>query len=142
MNHDGTLAIMRTRPLALLILGVVSASCGGTQSSSQEQLTNLRRAMQEEVRSAEDNQAHSRLVENIAENGALIGKTREEVRETIGAGDPCSRHERCQENDFEDNDWFYTVGRSGSGFSGQAPILIVGFDRTGRADRTWNLRVH
>jgi hypothetical protein len=96
------------------------------------------------VQSRQQRKQHSRLVEKALESDALQGMTRTEVKQTIGRGDPCSRHPRCAEHGFAGDDWFYTVGRMGTqgGDPGPLPLLIVGFDRTGRVNRTWNLRVH
>jgi outer membrane protein assembly factor BamE (lipoprotein component of BamABCDE complex) len=94
------------------------------------------------VASSDDTVRHSQLVENVVEADVLEGMTRDEVRAKIGAGDPCSRHPRCAENEFEEDDWFYTVGEMGESDAAQAPILIVGFDRFGKVHRTWNLRTH
>ena len=81
-------------------------------------------------------------MEQVADADALQGMTREEIQTAIGKGDDCSAHPRCEENGFASNDWFYTVGQIGTGPAGNLPLLIVGFDRSGRVDRVWNFSTH
>lgn len=121
-------------------LAMLGSACGaGSGMSRQQQLTELNAAMDREVTDLEQSYEHSRLVEAVVEEGTLERMTRPEVQEAIGRGDPCSRHPRCAEAGFEDDDWFYHVGQMGGV---RAPILIVGFDREGRVGRTWYLRTH
>jgi len=94
------------------------------------------------VQSRDQNADHSRLVASVVEHEILKDMLRSEVEATIGRGDPCSRHPRCMENDFDPDDWFYTVGTAGDGPVGTLPILIVGFDQSGRVIHTWNLQIH
>ena len=125
--------------VAMLLMAV---GCGGSSANEDESLRRLSDAIQAPVSSPEEAQQNSNLTETVVEEGFLEDMTREEVSEVIGRGDECSRHPRCAENGFEDDDWFYTVGQMGEGAAGVTPILIVGFDRFGKVVRTWNLRVH
>jgi outer membrane protein assembly factor BamE (lipoprotein component of BamABCDE complex) len=128
---------------ALAALAAVHlTACGGGATATRAQLPELRQAIDEPVESKEANEEHSRLVEAVAEDGVLDGMSRSEVQSALGRGDPCSRHPKCAENGFDGNDWYYSVGRMGEGGPSVRPVLIVGFDRTGQVDRTWNLRVH
>lgn len=131
--------------IALAFLLAVSfglAACGAVPMSREEALPQLRAAIDKSLSTPEDSQENSRLVEKILDDNVLDEMFRHEVEEAIGRGDPCSRHPRCAENGFDDNDWFYTVGQMGEGRTGAVPVLIVGFDTSGRVVRTWNLRTH
>ncbi|MEM9192718.1 MAG: hypothetical protein AAGF12_26325 [Myxococcota bacterium] len=127
---------------SLLPLIVCLFACGGPQVDRGVQLQELRQAIERPVSSPEESGENSRVVEASLEAEVLMEMTRLEVEEAIGRGDPCSRHPRCAEQEFESDDWFYTVGQMGEGRTGALPILIVGFDRTGRVTRVWNLRTH
>jgi hypothetical protein len=127
--------------LAILLSSLLfTIGCGGGSSQSRDQLLGqLDAAIEEPVPDEETSHRHSRLAMEIVEDGVLERMNRVEVEQAIGRGDPCSRHPRCAENGFADDDWFYTVGQSGGE---QAPLIIVGFDREGRVDRTWYMRTH
>ncbi|MBW2463482.1 MAG: hypothetical protein JRH11_17660 [Deltaproteobacteria bacterium] len=126
---------------SLFTLVITLAGCGATMSR-EEGLPQLRAAIERDISSPEESQENSRLVEAILDNTLLHGMFRAEVEEAIGRGDQCSRHPRCQEHGYDGNDWFYTVGQMGDGRTGALPILIVGFDTSGRVTKTWNLRTH
>lgn len=132
------MAKMLVASLALSLL----AGCGGASVDREAHLRRLSDAIQAPVSSPDEAAENSRLVQQVVEEGLLEEMTRDEVSAAIGRGDDCSRHPRCAENGFEDDDWFYTVGTMGDGSAGVVPILIVGFDRFGKVTRTWNLRVH
>lgn len=124
--------------VAALVL--LLAGCGAGVPPEQL-LANLRQAIDGEVGDTIASAAHSRAVEQALDENALNGLRRDEVQERLGRGEPCSRHPRCAEHDFHDNDWFYQVGHPGPGFGSTLPLLIVGFDRAGRVERTWSLRI-
>lgn len=131
-----------TLALSSLFLGAISlAACGATMTR-EEGLPQLRAAIERPISSPEESQENSRLVEAILDNTLLHGMFRAEVEEAIGRGDQCSRHPRCAEHGYHGDDWFYTVGQMGEGRTGALPILIVGFDTSGRVTKTWNLRTH
>lgn len=130
------------RATLALVVCFLAACGGGPQVNRDDTLRRLSDAIQAPVASPEEAQDNSRLVEMVVEEGLLEEMTREEVSSKIGRGDDCSRHPRCAEAGFEDDDWFYNVGQMGEGAAGAVPILIVGFDRFGKVTRTWNLRVH
>jgi hypothetical protein len=117
----------------------MALACGGETDSRGYLLNNLREAMERPVESEDRSLRHSRLVEDVVEADLLSNMSRAEVQETIGRGDPCSRHPQCQEKGFGPNDWFYQVGRGGAE---KIPLLIVGFDSTGHVTRTWYQKTH
>ena len=131
---------MRALTLLLLAAGFV-AGCGPSIPPAQT-LQSLSEVMNEPVDDADESAQVSRQVQQAVESDALMDMTRPEVEEAIGRGDPCSRHPRCMENDFDGDDWFYDVGALGEGYPGPVPILIEGFDREGKVVRVWNLRTH
>jgi hypothetical protein len=135
---------MTSVPGALIALSLVvlSAACGGPAIPREQAFPRLKAAIEGAVSTPEQSQENSRLVETIIEDDHLMGMFRHEVEEAIGQGEPCSRHPRCAENDFSGDDWFYTVGTMGEGATGALPILIVGFDTSGRVVKVWNLRTH
>ena len=125
-----------------LLLVAAIAGCGGPTTPPTEVRSSLRRAIETPVESAEQAAELSRLVEAALEDDVFRRMRRSEVEDAVGRGDDCARHPRCQQNGFADNDWFYEVGQPIGGFPGPVPIMIIGFDREGRADKAWNLRVH
>jgi len=133
----------QSRVVWALVLACAGSSLACGASVPRDQLiSNLHQAMQEDVPDAAASANHSRVVEAALDENALDGLSRDEVEERIGRGEPCSRHPRCGEHDFRDNDWFYEVGHSSEGFGSALPLLILGFDRAGRVDRTWSLRIN
>ncbi|MEM9863904.1 MAG: hypothetical protein AAF938_20060, partial [Myxococcota bacterium] len=119
----------------------VCVACGSAPRPPS--LSELRTAIETPIASTDDAAERSRLVDAAAEGQILEGMRRHEVEAAIGRGDPCSRHARCAQLDFQNDDWFYAVGGSGGDSQGgAAPLLIVGFDRSGTVSRVWNLRVH
>ncbi len=133
------------RPLLLLAaaaLALMTTACGGSSINAADTMAQLRTAIDSPVESSEDGQANSRLVETALEENIFDSMLRQEVQDAIGRGDPCSRHPRCAQNGFEDDDWFYTVGQMGESSTGTLPIMILGFDHTGRVVRSWNMSTH
>ena len=131
---------VRCNLLAWTVLALLAATGCGARVPPEQLLANLRDAMQGDVASAEASAAHSRAVESALDENALNGLRRDEVEQRIGRGEPCSRHPRCAEHDFRDNDWFYEVGHAARGYGSALPLLILGFNRAGRVERTWSLR--
>ncbi len=131
---------MRAIASLLLLLPIVLA-CGPSIPPAQT-LASLAEVMNEPVDDADESARNSQRVQAVVENDSLMNLSRPEVEELIGRGDPCSRHPRCMENEFDGDDWFYDVGALGEGYPGPVPILIVGFDREGKVVKVWNLRTH
>ena len=119
------------------------AACGGGPAVDRTaSLASLRTAIETSVTSAEQSADHSRRMAVVADNNLLRDMTRAEVQDAIGRGDDCARHPRCSENGFEGDDWHYTIGSMGEGHSGHLPVLIVGFDRTGRVSQVFTVQTH
>ncbi|MCA9602064.1 MAG: hypothetical protein R3A78_03300 [Polyangiales bacterium] len=124
----------------LALVGAAAVACGAKQDAAPL-LAELRSHMTSPVDSMERSQENSRVVERVVEEAALSGKSRAEVASVIGKGDVCSRHPRCAELEFDSDDWYYEVGEQTS-TNAPLPLLIVGFDHSGRVARVWNLRTH
>lgn len=105
-------------------------------------LAELKQAIDRPIASSDESAENSRVVQRVVDGDVLLEMNRLEVEEAIGQGDPCSRHPRCAELDFQGDDWFYTVGQMGEGRTGALPLLIVGFDTSGRVVRVWHLFTH
>ncbi len=119
------------------------AGCGGPSAQAKAQtLSRLKGAIRSPIQTREQASEHSRLVEQVMDEHGLRDRSRSEVVQLIGQGEPCARHPRCAELGFEADDWFYTVGAVGGAYAGQTPELIVGFDSSGHVRRLWNFRTH
>jgi hypothetical protein len=125
----------------LLPLLLLAAACGPKAVPATETLPRLRAAIDGTVTTPEQNKANSELVQQVSDEGHLLGLTRDELAERIGKGDECSNHPLCDEQGFDPSDWYYEVGHPGEGYMRVRPALIVGFDRFGKSVRTYNLRV-
>lgn len=112
------------------------------KSDPVQTLQQVREAIHGEVETPKQNEANSRLIQLLCDDGHLQGMTRSEVSSKIGSGEPCARHKLCLEQDFLDNDWYYEVGALGSSYTRAKPVLILGFDSAGRVVRTYNRRIH
>ncbi|MAQ14839.1 MAG: hypothetical protein CMN30_08590 [Sandaracinus sp.] len=130
---------MRNAASLALVFGLVAC---GPSIPPEQTLRNLQEVMNEPVDDADESARFSQRVQEVVESDALQNMSRPEVQELLGRGDPCSRHPRCMDNGFENDDWFYDVGALGEGYPGPVPLLIVGFDREGKVVRVWNLRTH
>ncbi len=125
-----------------VLAALVVAGCGGMSRAEGERLLpDLRQRITHPVDTRAQSADNSRVVEKVVDSNALQGMTQEQVRQAIGVGDDCSRHPKCGELGFQDDDWYYTVGTLGRG-AAQAPLLIVGFDTSGKVVRTWNMRTN
>jgi hypothetical protein len=130
-------ALTASLPCALVPWLWVAAGCGGGSGADRQRtLDELRAAVGREVVTPGDRQMHDALVVRVVETGALEGMTRGEVMAVIGRGRPCSESALCADRGYEGDDWIYDVGRDPRGGVARLPTLIVGFDRTGRVDRT------
>lgn len=127
--------------LVVVVAMLGAAGCGPT-IPRETLLSNLNDAMEVPVRSPEAAATQSQVVEDAVAGDALQGLSRSEVQGQIGRGEECSTHPRCVSLGFAGNDWVYQVGRQDGGYAGAVPLLIVGFGRSGRVDRVWNLRTH
>lgn len=130
------------RAIACLSLLLPLALACGPSIPPAQTLASLAAVMEEPVDDADESARFSQKVQQVVESDALMNMSRPEVEAAIGRGDPCSRHPRCMDNEFDGDDWFYDVGALGQGYPGPVPILIVGFDREGKVVKVWNLRTH
>jgi hypothetical protein len=128
---------MTRLPIALALLACACAK----RPTAQETLPQLRDALETPVSSAEQNKQHSALAELVSEEKHLQGLTRVEVEQKLGRGEDCGRHPICGERGFDDSDWYYEVGTQGESYVRYRPALIVGFNRFGKVERTFVLRV-
>ncbi len=124
----------------------LSASAGCTKKpTAYETLPQLKSALDEPVTSPEQNKQHSDLARLVSEEGHLEGLSRTDVEAKLGKGDPCARHPLCRERGFEDDDWYYEVGTLSESpdtpYLRYRPALILGFNRFGKVERTFVLRV-
>lgn len=123
-------------PTLGLALALVPA-CGAAVDHSAT-LGRLRTAISAEVTDDTVREDHNRLVEDVANSGALEGMFQREVVDAIGRGQECGTSELCADHDFRPTDWTYDVGHApGDPSLPAGPTLIVGFDSTGRVERTY-----
>ncbi len=138
---------MNSRPLHTLacVLCALGASACAKKPTAYETLPQLKSALHEPVMSPEQNAQHSALAELVSEEGHLEGMHRTDVETKIGRGDICQYHEVCREKGFEDDDWYYEVGTRPEASGGpqlkHLPALIVGFNRFGKVERTFVMRI-
>jgi hypothetical protein len=122
----------------------LGAGCA-KKPTAYETLPQLKNALGTPVTTPEQNKQNSTLVQLVSEEGHLEGLTREEVKSKVGQGDSCHNHPLCDEQGFDDSDWYYEVGTADEGgnptYLRYRPALIVGFNRFGTVERTYVLRV-
>ena len=123
-----------------LLLALAVPSCTARPSAA-DTLPQLRAAMEREVATPEQSVKNSEMADDVSRGRMLHGFTRDEVSERLGKGDPCHRHPLCRERGFEDDDWYYEIGRESASYTVRyRPALIVGFNRFGKVERTFVLR--
>lgn len=114
--------------------------CGGASRVTDTTYQRLQEMTNTPVETQSQSAHRSQILEAALNESAFANMTREQVLAKIGRGDDCSRHTECSRQGFFDDDWYYTMGASGSNYA--PPVLILGFDRFGRVKRTWNMRTH
>jgi hypothetical protein len=124
-----------TISLALFGLGACAA-----KPTPYETLPQLKEAVNTEVASTDQSRQYSALAQLVSEEKHLHGLTRPELAAKVGAGQKCLRLPLCRERGFEDDDLFYEVGMPAESVP-HVPILIVGFNRFGKVERTFVMRV-
>ena len=116
-----------------------------TDAQAHQLRSRLRSTMAEPVATREQRDDHSRTLLEVADSGVLEGLNQEQLRAEIGRGQAC-RAEICDQNGFQESDWYYEVGVISDAPEGdeikQLPVLIIGFDPRGRAARIWTLKTH
>ena len=132
-------SFLASAALATFVL-LAGTACGGGLSTqrAREQLRALREAPVDSPQRAAD---LSRRLEHAVEAEALEGLRRTEVVDLLGRGTPCSRMPECTRRGFRPDDLYYALGEPTGGYAGRRPVLIVGFDRFDRVERTWTLAV-
>ncbi|MFO0713033.1 MAG: hypothetical protein U0353_24475 [Sandaracinus sp.] len=126
-----------TLPLAASLVALAACGPGVDREGS---LTRLRTALDAEVTDAVVLEAHNQLAEDVSRGGVLEGMFQHELSERIGRGQNCGVNELCARHDFRATDWVYEIGHApGDPELPAGPTLIVGFDSTGRVDRTFYL---
>lgn len=130
---------MSIRIAAVLALSLAAAGCGARRDHTAT-LASLREAMTAEVSDAEVLERHNRLTEDVVNGAALEGLFQREVVAAIGRGQDCGGRSLCADHGFRGSDWVYDVGHApGDPGLPAGPTLVVGFDATGRVDRTYYL---
>jgi hypothetical protein len=119
------------------------AACGPSLDQAQvaDQRAQLRAAMDEPVATREERDAHSRLLQEVADKGALEGITYPELRKSFGPGLACA-NPLCEQYGFGENDIYYEIGRPKDEKVGQLPWLMIGLDPRGRVVRVFTLTTH
>jgi hypothetical protein len=126
---------MRSR-LALLAL---LAACGPAVDR-EGSLARLRAALEAEVSDASVLEGNNQLAEEVSRGGVLEGMFQHELAARLGRGQSCGANGLCARRDFRATDWIYEIGHApGDPDLPAGPTLIVGFDSTGRVDRTFYL---
>ena len=126
--------------LVLALSGLSGLSACGPGVDREGSLTRLRAALDAEVTDAVVLEDHNQLAEDVSRGGVLEGMFQHELSERLGRGQNCGVNELCARHDFRANDWIYEVGHApGDPDMPAGPTLIVGFDSTGRVDRTFYL---
>jgi hypothetical protein len=128
---------MRTS-LALLSL-LALAACGASVDRPGT-LRRLRTALDAEVGSPTALEDANQLAEDVGESGVLEGMFQHELQDALGRGTNCGINDLCARHDFRATDWIYELGHApGDPDLPAGPTLIVGFDSTGRVERTFYL---
>lgn len=129
---------MRSLSFVPLLLSLAALAACGPAADRQGSLTRLRAAIDAEVTDAVVLEDHNQLAEDVSNSGVLEGMFQHELSESLGRGTNCGVSDLCASHDFRATDWIYEVGRApGDPELSAGPTLIVGFDSTGRVDRTF-----
>jgi hypothetical protein len=129
---------MRSILCVTLFLALCGTSACGPGVDREGSLTRLRAAIDAEVTDAVVLEDHNQLAEDVSNGGVLEGMFQHELSERLGRGQNCGANELCARHDFRATDWIYEVGHApGDPELPAGPTLIVGFDSTGRVDRTF-----
>lgn len=124
---------------SLLPLLLALVACGPAVDRAGT-LTRLRSAITAEVTDNTVLEDHNQLAENVRTSGVLEGMHQHELQEQLGRGTQCGVSELCARHHFRPTDWLYEIGRApGDAELSAGPTLIVGFDSTGRVERTFSM---
>jgi hypothetical protein len=126
---------------ALLACTLVACGPAINQAEVADQRARLRAAMDEPVATRDERDAHSRLLAEVADKGALEGITYPELRKSFGAGLACV-NPLCEQYGFGEGDVYYGIGQPTAEGVGQMPLLMIGLDPRGRVARVFTLTTH
>jgi hypothetical protein len=107
-----------------------------TPVATHQDVVALREAMDDVINSPAEDEAITQLIWRVTSQDLLIGLTRAQVEATLGPGVACGHDPFYREQGFSSEDLYYEVGRPPSVSPGGVPILVVGFDRDHRCNRT------
>lgn len=131
--RSGLVRIALVAPFSVLVACPAAVDRAGT-------LQRLRAALEQEVTGNDVLEEQNRLVEDASRSGALEGMFQHELAEALGRGTGCGVNSLCARHHFRPTDWIYELGRTpGDPDLPAGPTLIVGFDSTGRVERTFSL---
>lgn len=137
---------LRARLLVRGAFAALLAACGlgaagcGPAIDREATLGRLRDALGAEVTGVVVLEDHNRLAEDVSRAGLLEGLFQRELVARIGRGQNCGTSALCARHGFRPTDWLYDVGHApGDPELPAGPTLLVGFDTTGRVDRTFSM---
>ncbi|GAB4203655.1 MAG: hypothetical protein OHK0013_17950 [Sandaracinaceae bacterium] len=130
---------MRISLALFSFFALVGVACGASVDRPGT-LRRLRAALDAEVGSATALEDANQLAEDVGESGVLEGMFQHELQEALGRGTSCGVSDLCARHHFRATDWIYELGHApGDPDLPAGPTLIVGFDSTGRVERTFYL---
>lgn len=130
---------MRTLVAFLSLTALAAPACGASVDRPST-LLRLRAALDAEVSDQAVLEDHNQLAEDVGRSGVLEGMFQHELQDALGRGTNCGASELCARHDFRPTDWMYELGHApGDPDLAAGPTLLVGFDSTGRIDRTFYL---
>jgi hypothetical protein len=130
---------MRTWLALLSLLALACAACGASVDRPAT-LRRLRAAIDAEIGSATALEDANQLAEDVGRSGVLEGMFQHELQDALGRGRNCGVNALCARHHFRQTDWIYELGHApGDPELPAGPTLIIGFDSTGRVDRTFHL---
>jgi hypothetical protein len=131
---------MRILVAFLSLTALAAAPACGASVDRPSTLRRLRSAIEAEVSDQTVLEDHNQLAEDVGRSGVLEGMFQHELQEALGRGTNCGASELCARHDFRATDWMYELGHApGDPDLAAGPTLLVGFDSTGRIDRTFYL---
>jgi len=138
---------MTSRSLLLVVVVLVAtagSACGARSGagSSDEYVSRLKEAMGRSVESSDQLQANNDLVKEVAEANSFRDMRRTEVEQRLGHAEVCGQSDLCARFELEPDDWYYFVGTRAVAVAGRVPIILFGFDQTGRVFNTYYLTVN
>lgn len=128
---------------AVLVAACLGACASGPTLPPTHYRHQLHEVIRQEVATRAQRDAHSRVLAESLEGGALEGLSQPELRAALGKAVNCSGKALCEDNGFASSDWYYEIGHmTDEDAVKQMPVLIVGFGPRGEVTRTWTLTTH